>query len=288
MISPYKLSSLLQRRLEQGFHIVPRPDHPVLLSAPDLIIGGFGKLSAIFLVSKTANCSFLQARLTAARLALPPTTRMIAIHEEESDIDNVLCSLLKNFDEVQSPSGNFAKLAEYCSGDAKPLVDRHSLLKVKKHHSIYFATVLQITQLRRKYDLTPMSSSSVIDTLRHQGGTDNIPSFAKKHNGYDATNVGGSYVASFPPQKQSVSLLRTFWQYGMDEGFRLDTGIPYPVSTCQPNILLVDHWPTAKNDPDKLVRAIAFSGWIIAVPNNAKDIDELVKKSQVTITKRLA
>ena len=109
MISPYEIASQLQKILGDKIIIVPRPDHPVLLSSPDILVGGNGKLTAIFCISRSTKSSFLKAKLVSARLAFPVTARMIAIFEK--NVTPSMKELVSNFDEIQMYNSSCENLA---------------------------------------------------------------------------------------------------------------------------------------------------------------------------------
>jgi hypothetical protein len=46
------------------------------------------------------------------------------------------------------------------------------------------------------------------------------------------------------------------------------------------------HGEALKHDPEKPMRSAAFSGWIMASPSSAEDIEELVERAQSIISKR--
>ena len=85
MILPYQLAKSLQRGIEGNYLVVPRPDHPMLIAGPDILIGGEGNLTAVFFVSKSTRVAILRARVIAARLALPVSSSMVAFAESYNE-----------------------------------------------------------------------------------------------------------------------------------------------------------------------------------------------------------
>ena len=71
MSSGFEIVSYLARQLRGSVQIAHQPDHPYLLMAPNVLIGGDGKLTGIFFLRRSTSASELAARISAARLALP-------------------------------------------------------------------------------------------------------------------------------------------------------------------------------------------------------------------------
>jgi hypothetical protein len=91
----HRLERTLRRELPSSYLIVSGPDHPLLLRAPDLLVAGEGKLSAVFIPTahERRNPEDLRARLILSRLALPRDTRPILIVESEAEaVSNILGS----------------------------------------------------------------------------------------------------------------------------------------------------------------------------------------------------
>jgi hypothetical protein len=311
LISPFTLGSSLQHALSD-FYVVPRPDHPLLSSPPDILIGGAGKLTAVFLISKSTKRASLQARLIAARLALPPTTRMVAILPQ--DFPSPLNYVLENFDEVQPYSVNSQSLPRYCKGDSTPKADKKELQAVRAWHSASYSTAFQIAALRRKHEIKTTPADKVVEDLRTRYQLSDetfaieyraspiridktnrslvrveknkIRDYSKRYETTNTAEVRGSTVATLHSNQSRSNGLRAYWQKGLDSSFNLDTGVPYPNRFKQPSILLVDAWPTIKHDPEKPMRTAAFSGWIMASPSTTEDIEELITRSQSIIAKR--
>jgi hypothetical protein len=273
LISPFTLGFSLQKNLPD-FYVVPRPDHPFLSTSPDLLVGGAGKLSAIFLVSSATKKTSLRTRLIAARLALPINTRMIAIVSQ--DLSGSLDRILRNFDEVQIYSVNLQSLVRYCSGDSMPSANRDNLQEVKSWHAVSYSTALQIASLRRRHEIETTSAINVIDDLNTRGRSRTVPlaeglqlDYVQTIRSYDlfvknersardisrtrenrkavSIKVQGSTVAALSTDRPRSIRLKTYWQKGLDTRFVLDNGVPHPERSEQPGVLLVDEWPTVKH-----------------------------------------
>src|SRR5690242_2845501 len=77
----------LRRELNSRFVTVPHPDHPFLLRAADILVGGEGNLSALFIPTRSEvnEPDLLRSRLILNRLALPPHTRCLLLIQSSQD-----------------------------------------------------------------------------------------------------------------------------------------------------------------------------------------------------------
>lgn len=264
----------LQRELGGAFHVVHRPDHPMLLSGPDVLIGGEGKLTAILSIGAREPTSGLLARITAARLALPSTTRILAAVSEDATLSE---GLLRNFDEVVS-AGLLPTIAlRYATSDARPSGDVSSLRESKRRHSEKFSFALLVATLRHKHELGKVSPASVIRELAQmRAGATSSELGARRV----ATQVRGSYVASLSTSGRPIQQLRKLCDFGLNFSYQLDTGVPYENPDASLNVLLVEDWPTARHDPEKPVRSAAFGCWVMAQSSGADDIAHLIERVQ--------
>jgi hypothetical protein len=81
-----RLESTLRRELPDDYVIVSGPDHPLLLRAADLLVGGKGSLTAVFVPTarEKTDPDLLRARLTLNRLALARDARPVLIADPEA------------------------------------------------------------------------------------------------------------------------------------------------------------------------------------------------------------
>ncbi|WP_186156919.1 hypothetical protein [Burkholderia gladioli] len=276
------------RRLAQSdFHVVPSPDHPLLLSGPDILVGGDGKLTAIFIVRKSTVTSALRGRITAARLALPDNARLIAVGDQPPQGRAGLIDLLRHFDEVLLSDRNLEKnIAIFCTSDAMPKTKRE-LTETKRIQAIRFATLWQIALLRGKHDLKGDGPGSVIETFRSRELNERRPASHSKSRRLNTVDVGGSTVAALPQNAETLENLRAFLNTGLPRMFTLDDGTPYTNEELPPSILLSTNMPVVRHDPEKAVRAAAFGGWVTAQPTNSNDIEELIARTRISLKRRM-
>jgi hypothetical protein len=290
MITPRAVGNALRRSLSDAFHIAILPDHPQLLSAPSLLVGGQGRLTAIFLVGRSSGRNLLYARLASARLALPTNTRMVALLDDGAD--RRVSRLLSNFDlavSVQEPSRS---LANYCAGTAATIARPADLARAKRSHQIRYSTALQITYLRRRHELTPQQPFRVIDALQEREGAVSAEVLAslRSEDRLQEAHIRGTRV--FGIQKDTRHSFRSsllpIWTSGLRMRFALDAGVPYDSNADVLDVLLIDDWPIGRFDPDKPIRASAFSGTIVAIASGVEEIEGLIDRAHQILRKRLS
>lgn len=251
----------------------------MLLSGPDILIGGEGKLSAVFWVQKHDATSSLLARVTAARFALPSETRFLAVVADDAELP---VGALGNFDEVADPRTPWRTILRYATSDANLRGDRGALKETKRRHSEKFAFALLLATLRSRHDLATVAPNAVVRELTHAQE-------AQEAQGYSPSSlrlrrpiaqVRGSLVASLSARGRPVQQLRTLCNAGFTYSYQLDTGIPYEKPDAKLNILLVEDWPIVRSDPEKPIRAAAFGCWILAQSTGASDIAHLIERSR--------
>jgi hypothetical protein len=212
---------------------------------------------------------------------------MVAIlREGQPDVEN---QLLENFDATFSAVNDCVEITGYCSGDALPRTDQNQMREVKRWHSISSSVSLEISLLRKKHNLESVGSRAVFDQLVESKNLDDASDFpAIRKKDTTLVTINKSEVAVLSGANRAADELKRIWRRGMNNGFILDTGVPYPDRDAQPNIVLIDEWPKNRSDPDKPIRAAAFSGWIMAMSSSKNEIEELIGRSQFTLKRRLS
>ncbi|MFN9470011.1 hypothetical protein [Acidovorax sp.] len=269
--------STLQRELGRAFYVVGRPDHPMLLSGPDILIGGEGKLTAVVSVRKHEATTRLLARITAARLALPPQTRLLAIVAEDAVVPQWV---MGNFDEVADPRRAWQTVRRYAASDASPRGDLGALKENKRRHSEKFAFALRLATLRSKHELDTVAPNVVMQELAQvnqelQRHSENALRLRRP-----MAQVQGSVVASISARGKPMEQLRTLCDASFTHAYQLDTGIPYEKPDANLNILLIEDWPIVRFDPEKPLRSAAFGCWILAKSSGSSDIANLIERSR--------
>jgi hypothetical protein len=96
----WSITRSLTRQLSGEYFVVPRPDHPELLSGPTVLIGGPGGLTAIYRIGRHSPTHELRSRVIAAKLALPAHTRFIGIAENDVTVSDQIAR--DAFDQIVS------------------------------------------------------------------------------------------------------------------------------------------------------------------------------------------
>jgi len=284
MLSPFALAANLAKSLPNGYLLAPRPDHPYLLQAPSLLIGGEGKITAIFILGKTASEATLSARLTASRLALPPTARVVALLTANTPEPKL--QVQRNFDEIFRLRNGSQSLAHFVQSNAEPRAKLKDLLAAKRLHSVRWSAATQVTTLRRKHQNPSVSAHGLVEELGLQQN-EASPQSATTRRRASAVFLHGSQVRALPSGRALIPSLRDAWERGLRSTYTLDDGVPYSDEHTPPSLLLVDSWPDVPSDPEKPFRVAAFSGWVMASPESLQDIHQLVERTQDFLRRKL-
>jgi hypothetical protein len=267
----------LKRELGGAFHVVAQPDHPMLLSGPDILIGGEGKLTAVVWVGKHESTNSLVARITAARLALPPETRLLATLGDDTTVPD---TVMRNFDEVAHQGADCQTIIRYATSDVSLRGDRKALKENKRRHSEKFAFALLLATLRRKHELNTIDPEVVMRDLVRGPQEPQIYSQGSLRLRRPTAQVLGSVVTSLSSRGRPVQQLRSVCDAGFTSSYLLDTGIPYEMPDANLNVLLVEEWPSVRYDPEKPLRSAAFGCWIMVKSSGAEDINQLIERSR--------
>lgn len=303
----FELSRLLANELGGDFVVVPSPDHPELISGPDVLIGGRGRITAAFRIGRFTQQALLGARVIATRLALPVGSSLVAVVERDVEPPRHLTE--HGFDVLllDSQTRDLIRLCTKGQPERRHIDD---LRRVQQQHAKFYSTILQIAELRQRHELKASSVREVVATLRRREPIVNEPprkdgstvvadkvadtagrreASRRESDFYSArATVRQTTVAALPDYKQrSIALrLRPLWSEALLEDFVLDMGVPYQ-RVLLPRVLLVEAWPIHRFDPRKPARAAAFSSWLMAIATTADDIEMLIDRSLEITWKRL-
>jgi hypothetical protein len=253
-----------------------------------LLIGGEGRLTAVFLLGRSSDHALLYARLVSSRLALPAYTRLVALVDEGAE--RRLEGSIRSFDLIASAGDSLRELGRYCAGDAKTKANHSDLVQMQRLHHIRYSTALQITRLRRRHELPRQRPAEVIDALRGRGITASLTVRSAHFEAlYKEPNAADERVFALERRtnrSERVDLLK-IWTIGQLSRFTLDAGVPYLGAADILDLLLVEDWPSSRFDPEKLVRAAAFGGLITAIASPVDQITELIDRTRWIMRKRI-
>jgi hypothetical protein len=298
LLTRFELSRKLTRELGGDFVVAPSPDHPELASGPDLLVGGRGRITAVFRVGRYTSPRLLEARVIATRLAFPAESCLAAMVEREVEPPRHLAD--QGFDVVLGDRQT-RDLIRLCTKGVSDDNNRFKQLQqIQRKHDIEYSTILQIAELRQRHKLRPKSARKVIADLRNRESLvdgllqEGLRSVAEDRIGREGpqrwlrATLRQTTVAALPinPSGSKAFGLRTLWCEALSDDFKLDRGVPYQLA-FRPRILLVEVWPTDRFDPCKPTRVAAFSSWLIAIATTAEDIEALVDRSIEMVAKRI-
>jgi hypothetical protein len=258
------LAAELARNLRKSFVVVPNPDHPFLLRAADILIGGDNELISIFFpsASEARDSSKLRARLILNKLALPPQVRSVLVfdplHEEIAEKFN------RDFESIISwPSRD--NLLNVLQTKKDRRVPPEMLLYAQKR----FANAMTLTSIMRRLsrdDPNKVEITSSAFQRRARMSIDRIDDVEV------ARFTGGRFDAT-----SALALINN----NTNREIGLDNGIPY-FYKFETSLAIVDGWPPYQSDPDKLLRASGFAGWSFLTD----DQNELLGRATEFIRKR--
>lgn len=238
------IAQRMRQSLGSDYLVVSAPDHPLLLRSPDLIVGGQGHLLAIICATarEARQPDLARARLTLARAALPPETSFAFVatpysdtvaHEIATDVDAVLT--LRDIDDLVKVGKSDASLR---------LTRDREQARVKAMQR--FGRSYRIAQTLNPDELTVDRASR---RLRKRSGA--------LYQGIE----NGIARAEFLHSPNATDLANLVLN-GARRAFSLDSGVSYPVGHS--GLAYADDIPVAQGDPNRYIRAAAFSGWVLA------------------------
>ncbi len=285
MMTPHAIATKLRASLPTTYAVVSTPDHPDLLMAPALLVGGEGRLTAVFLLTPNLDFEDLEARLIAARLALPVATRLVAVCSED---DSFSADTWHHFDSVMEALEGVMMLAKIIQSNLKPKVNAVHLRQAKQFHAIRRSACGLITQLRHQRALRQKAmdrlTAPMHSKLRHTISS----SAALRSSDLTASEPSGylNHVHALKQGRDEANDLRLGWQHGLRHGFKLLEGTPDANLCAEPLLLLRSQWPDRADEWEKQVKSMAFSGWVMASPESDEDVQRLFDRIQIYLQKK--
>jgi hypothetical protein len=244
----------LGRELGGDFIVIGAPDHPLLLRPADVIVGGRANLTAIFTptVQELRRPEYFQARVTLNMMALPPNTKFVFVGSE-----------------MPKSSSDQRFAAEISLEDRGWTLD---LLKILSqpgtHRRLKEATFLQRraeSRFAETYRLARVLQRKGRKSLpKESSPRDNRPRYDRIHNNIDAAFFSGTVSSEAVAQISLKNAHR--WYADFD-------GEPGPTQSPA-SAIFADSYPQRAGDPNKVLRAAAFAGWVIS-PTLILSLDEV-------------
>jgi hypothetical protein len=262
------IAQMLRKELPDSYIVVPAPDHPLLIEAPDVLVGGDAGLTAIFTPkrSERRRPDRLAVRFILCRLALPAHTRHILVLEGPDD-DRVGKRLFPDF--AATLTWNRRRDLIKIAQDSDFVGQQRTLpVEISRLVQERFSDVFQLTRVLRT-------------RRRREEGSALRPYGVSPGHGIKPERTPFEQVAPgviFTRFERGVPKTRGI--YGLviettSSGFALDSGIPYPRDANDYGLAVVEELPEYRGDPDKLVRAAAFAGWAFVTHEELDNVGRL-------------
>ena len=252
----------LRDSLPSSYHFASSVDHPVILEGPDVLIGGEGLLISIY-HSRRRSPSNLRARIAVSKLALPSHCLHVLVVETQSMDHSQAQDNLKSFDrmieisDLTRPSLMREKPSERVT---------YELGKIKKQQNLFYSRTFQFATARRKHQKDDGSSSRLARLLHERRNNKNV---ILNYKGIDL---------SAEDRPTTLPYVKYLCQHRFSE-FEFDNNVPYP-KQFTPGIAVSDAIPELKGDPEKPLRAAAFSGWIFTDASSIQDLDAIIDRAE--------
>jgi hypothetical protein len=244
-----EIADYLRRTSDGNSVVVVAPDHPLVMRSVDVLVGGPSGVTAIVMSSaeEVRRPHLLQSRLTLNKVALPPETRFVYV--ARSDETHLKSS--ESFSAVVNLSDRGAR-EELSSISANPhrLSRRPDTGKIQRLSERRFADTYRLSRILQRH------------RMREGAKPKRIRSRSASRDRF-SNGVEAAFFLSEPTPRALLQLT----PIGTDRWFRSIEGEPEP--TGEPaGIIFAFDYPRTVGDPDKVLRASAFAGWVFA-PSDA-------------------
>jgi hypothetical protein len=230
----HSLKTLLFENLPSTFVVATAADHPLLLKTADLIIGGGGRLTAIYLPKSEEIRSppLLGNRLILSKLALPAHTLHVLIiaSEAERKLGNIFST---DFAAILSwdMRSDIAKLSQ----DANFVGAQKDIpLEILLDARTQFSDVMQITRVMR--NLGERQRAATKDTSDTRSETRQ-----RAYKQLTRTGGDGISVALFSSGQILAPTINSLVRQQVSSAYKLDDGVPYPMPTLYYGLAVVEH-----------------------------------------------
>mgnify|MGYP003674564102 CR=1 FL=1 len=267
-MTSYELIDLARRCFPQD-NLVVRPDHPLILGGPDILLARDGLLYALFVqhADEERTALNLLARLARSRLALPSHTYAILATDDLSDpLPQNVTAIQSNFDAVL-PIKELKRFVS--SGSRLDPAKIHELSIVHRRVFQRSAIIYQTAYRLNKEFPHGTKPLSLLNEFSQNADADSyiLRSWSPRRSGRQGSEFYRSdqtivSAHSFEGQSSGRRSLQQILNKAIQMEFTMDRGVPYP-SFSTANALLIDHAPSLRHDPLKLLRCAAFLGWTI-------------------------
>ncbi|MBW9051074.1 hypothetical protein [Rhizobium mesosinicum] len=270
-----KITKSARSQLPNGSVVSPNPDHPLLLSGPDILVGSEGVLFAIFVAKKseTNRPKELTARLTATRLALPDHARCLV------GGDGIPAGYGVHFDGDIDQRLSPAHLSD---AQAKANLPLAKYTELNQARALAFSRYAALQHIRRMWE------SSAPRTVSLEAKPD-LQADTKRWHGSRGIKEYKGVLIGLKKTEGSRNLRSALHEYtvqAFSENYDLIEGVPQP-RRQKFDLAAIDALPKQRLDPDKPNRVAAFSGWLFTDRSELSNLDELVPSTERLYAKTL-
>jgi hypothetical protein len=250
-------SRRLRQKLGGDFVVVAAPDHPFVMRSVDVLVGGRSGLTAFVMASaeERSRPELLASRVTLNKVALPPETLFVFVHDSG---DPNFTKGARFVETLSTGERSFLKDAVTMVERSTKSQQKHDSEKLRQMSQARFASTYRVARLvnaRRSW-------LDVDQALPRRGA----------NLSFDTVQSVPSAFASRPISTRSLIGLTV---RGADRWYEETGDQPIPTGATA-GLVLAPGYPRPKNDPDKALRAAAFSGWVIAPDSSSgRSVEEL-------------
>lgn len=225
----------------------------------DILIGGRSGLTAIMMstAEEVRRPHLLQSRFTLNKLALPSETKFIyvASEAEQPPATNLVFSAILSITE-RSLTKDVASLA----ADPHRNPRRDEAIKFQRLAESRFADTYRLARILQRPRVRPEADLRMEVTRRsHRSQRDILPG-----------GIEGAFFDARPTSAAVVNLSAD----GVARWFDLSHGEPEPTNKPAGAAFAIDY-PRIPGDPEKVLRASAFAGWVLTTFDTGRPPEEV-------------
>lgn len=250
---------------------VVRPDHPFLVNGPDVLVGGRGKLIALFVPtsSEAGDGEQLMARVGLTRLALPShATCILVVPRASGDGSAVLPEETALTFHGIVRGEELGSLRAVVEDPPRPDWISDVPVSLRTRHFQRAAQLLQISEQAGMRTREQTGGRSVgIDAFKRI--REPYPTWRDRRRASpDVVGVSEAVSAIGPrltsQRSSTIPGLVPFLVRSVIRNFAPDGGVLYPrVELPSAQMIIVPHSVTSRGDPGKPARASAFAGTLL-------------------------
>lgn len=251
-----EIADYLRRISEGNSVVVVAPDHPLVMKSVDVLVGGRSGVTAIVMstAEEARRPDLLRSRLTLNKVALPPETRFVYVAgRDEGHFDSS-----ESFSAVIHLSDRAAR-EELSSISANPrrLSRRPDTDKIQRLSERRFADTYRLSRILQRHK---MKEGAKPKRIRSQSASRD-----RFSNGVEA---------AFFQSEPTPRALSQLTPIGTSRWFHSIQGEPEPTGEPAGVIFALDY-PRTVGDPEKVLRASAFAGWVFAPSDTSRSHEQV-------------